>query len=150
LISDNLKTRKESNFEDYKSRFGENVKYRMDRNIELSQECIVKGNGVEHEGRIYDVDLVNCTCTCGKYQSYLIPCSHGCAIILSLGADPYKHVSLIYSKETLNRMLIDLVPVVDEPVKYPSDKYFFRRGPGRPKKGSLPRKRCDVNAQVLV
>jgi hypothetical protein len=105
---------------------------------------------VECEGKEYVVDVENGVCTCGKYQIYLMPCAHACSVINMKPDDPYKYVSSIYSKETLKKMVIDIIPVVNEPVKCPSDKSLLRRGPGRPKKTSLSKKKNGLNKQILV
>ncbi|CAD26534.1 hypothetical protein [Encephalitozoon cuniculi GB-M1] len=122
LISDNLKQRKKINLGEGKHLFGNNVISRIEKNTSM-----------EVADSFYNVDLQNQTCTCGRFQEFLIPCPHACKKILDSGEDPYLYVSDLYSKARLLK-LRDVVPVVDLPVKCQSDRNLLKRGPGRPKK----------------
>ncbi|ADM11464.1 uncharacterized protein Eint_050150 [Encephalitozoon intestinalis ATCC 50506] len=124
LSSDNLSQRKKASFGEGKGKglFGNNVIRRIEKNT-----------SVETADTFYDVDLQNQTCTCGKFQEFLIPCPHACKKILDSGEDPYLYVSDLYSKTRLQD-LKDIIPVADLPVKCQSDRNLLKRGPGRPKK----------------
>ncbi|AFM98232.1 hypothetical protein EHEL_050210 [Encephalitozoon hellem ATCC 50504] len=122
LASDNLKQRKKSPLGEGKYLFGNNVIRRIEKNL-----------SIDVTDASYNVDLENQTCTCGRFQEFLIPCPHACKKILDLGEDPYSYVSDLYSKARLLK-LKDITPVVDLPVKCQSDRNLLKRGPGRPKK----------------
>lgn len=123
VIGDNLKHRKKVvTLGDKKSLFGNNVMHRLEKNMAMTSEKSA-----------HSVDLENQTCTCGKFQEFLIPCPHACKKIADSGEDPCLYVSDVYSKERLLR-LKDIAPVVDLSVKCQSDRNLLKRGPGRPKK----------------
>lgn len=116
LSADNLRERT------YKS-FGSNVLLKIERNKRMA-------SGFDPN---FQVDLDGLCCTCGKYQTFLIPCQHACSVIVSQGKDPLEFVSRLYSPEIM-RLLGRIHPVVDIPVKCQLDRFLLRRGPGRPKK----------------
>lgn len=122
LASDNLKQRKKSPLGEGKHLLGNNVIRRIEKNLSM-----------DVTETSHDVDLENQTCTCGRFQEFLIPCSHACKKILDSEEDPYSYVSDLYSKVRLLK-LKDITPVVDLPVKCQSDRNLLKRGPGRPKK----------------
>lgn len=118
LSADNLNER------NYKS-FGDNVSLKIERNKKMvEKECSQR------------VDLENFWCSCGKYQRFLIPCSHACSIILNKGWDPLDFVSRLYDPEIMTHFE-KIYPVVDVPVRCQMDRFLLRRGPGRPKKQIL-------------
>lgn len=44
--------------------------------------------------------LVNCRyrkCSCGMWQSWRMPCKHGCRVLIDAGKDPRKFVDVQYS-----------------------------------------------------
>jgi hypothetical protein len=48
-------------------------------------------------------NLLQGTCSCGKYEDYKAPCSHAIACILYLHRDPFDYFSVRYKWETLQR-----------------------------------------------
>lgn len=103
--------------------FGENVTIKIERSKKMNFSKSLN----------YDVDLQNFWCSCGRYQTFLIPCPHACSLILSRGEDPLEHVSSVYDPKIIDK-LDPIIPVVDVPVKCQPDRLLLRRGPGRPKK----------------
>lgn len=109
--------------------FGDNVNWRLNK----KNECRVENGKVYEMNMEFIVNLEKCMCTCGRYQELLIPCVHAIALIKSLNKNPSDYVSRIYAKETLSQMLVDIIPVVNEPVKLSIDRSLLKKGPGRPK-----------------
>lgn len=58
------------------------------------------------------VDLESFNCPCGRFNEFLIPCIHACAMT----DDPMKHVSILYSKNMFD-FEYNLVPVLENAVK---------------------------------
>ncbi|TBU17586.1 hypothetical protein CWI42_012420 [Ordospora colligata] len=123
-IGDNMRLRKKAINPVDKHPFGKNVVYRIEKNIEM---CKLMDNDVS------GVDLSNQTCTCGKFQEFLIPCVHACRKIIELEQNPYTYVGDVYSKTRLLRFN-EVIPVVDLQIKCQPDRNLLKRGPGRPKK----------------
>lgn len=121
--------------------FGENIKKKMNRSIEIQYtvEEIADSHNVTIDGEIWNVSLNEIFCTCGYFQEWRHPCTHGLILIRYLGLNPITFVSEIYN---LKREIIyrDLIPVINENVKINiSNNLLLRRGPGRPKKGNSKR-----------
>jgi hypothetical protein len=121
LSTDNLKIKKRFTKQDPKSLFGYNVINRVERNESTvpKEDC--------------KIDLENGTCECGMYQDILIPCVHVCKYLREQRKDPFLYVSNLYSKEQYLR-LDEILPVMSVNVKVQSDRFNFKKGPGRPKK----------------
>lgn len=98
-------------------KFGNNVNYRLEKNIKQKRID-------EHV-----VDLNKMTCSCGRFQNFLIPCIHACAIT----KDPINFVSSLYNMEIMKDLVV-LMPIFELSTKYQADRFLLRRGPGRPKK----------------
>ncbi|RVD90935.1 hypothetical protein TUBRATIS_26260 [Tubulinosema ratisbonensis] len=106
-------------------KFGNNVNYRLERNIK---------NKIIDE---HVVDPSKMTCTCGRFQAFMIPCIHACAIT----KDPINFVSNIYNMEIMKDLLL-IKPIFELATKYQADRFLLRRGPGRPKKSQgIPEKK---------
>lgn len=129
LSLDNLKVKKRFVKTDTKSLFGYNVTSKVERNMvtETKEDCVV--------------DLNSYTCTCNLYQELLIPCVHVCKVLGEQRIDPYLYVSNIYSKEQYSK-LNEIIPVMNVNVKVQSDRFFIKKGPGRPKK--------NCNQEIVV
>ncbi|KAF7682508.1 hypothetical protein TCON_2268 [Astathelohania contejeani] len=144
LMADGIKKKEkiEDSESDLRSKFGNNVIYRVERCCLLARNCIIVGdsNIVRDDNIEFHVNLNENICECGKYQMFLIPCVHACALIMHHNENPYNYVSTIYLIETRNKMLKEITPVIDEPVRCASDRSLLRRGPGRPKKVCSKRK----------
>lgn len=69
------------------------------------------------------------TCTCGRFQTFLIPCIHACAIT----KDPLNFVSHLYNMEIM-KDLTPISPIFELTTKFQADRFLLRKGPGRPKK----------------
>lgn len=98
-------------------RFGNNINYRLERNIK------------QKINDDHTVDLNKMTCTCGRFQTFLIPCIHACAIT----KDPLNFVSHLYNMEIM-KDLTPISPIFELTTKFQADRFLLRKGPGRPKK----------------
>lgn len=134
LISDCAVIRKKK-----ENGFGENIKRVVNRQINLKYKIEELSDShnvlIENESK-WNVSLHENFCTCGYFQEWGYPCTHGLILIRYLGLNSISFVSSIYS---LNKELIyrEIQPVLNENVKINiNNNLLLRRGPGRPKKGA--------------
>ncbi|KAM0680434.1 hypothetical protein GINT2_001494 [Glugoides intestinalis] len=100
LVSDDIKSRKNLNLEDYESGFPDHLVGYFDElnDIESVRDCTVS--------------LSEGTCECGKFQEFLFPCIHAYKEIKRLGSDPLLYTSNVYNKENLHKIQ-EIIPIVN-------------------------------------
>jgi len=84
------------------------MKFTQHRKVQKSDEQ--HGKITSFSGAEFLVDLVACTCTCGRYQVNNIPCGHAAACIVKLQKEPRNYVPEIFSLQkylqTYNRNVL--------------------------------------------
>ena len=84
------------------------IQKKLDKNIELSNECFAKAHGdgvfsVESHGTLYVVELNVKRCSCRRWDLTGIPCSHSIACLRHERIAPVDMVHKCYSVQAFER-----------------------------------------------
>jgi hypothetical protein len=90
------------------NRLAESMEFTQHRKVQMSDEQ--HGIVTSFSDTKFLVDLVACTCTCGRYQVNDIPCGHAVACIIKLQKEPRNYIPEIFSLQkylqTYNRNVL--------------------------------------------
>ncbi|XP_021743971.1 uncharacterized protein LOC110710015 [Chenopodium quinoa] len=120
------------------------VRIKLNKEKALAAECTIIPSTitlfqVSYKLDTVTVDLVNKSCTCGKWDLLGVPCCHACACIFFIHEEPEKYVDACYKTETYLKIYsASIPPCVGErywpKVDLPIDPPPIKIGPGRPRR----------------
>ncbi|XP_038976652.1 uncharacterized protein LOC120107447 [Phoenix dactylifera] len=91
------------------------------------------------------VDLQNCSCSCGEWRIFGMPCKHACACIEKAGRSLYQFTDIWFQAElyrTTYAEAINPIPDIEEPHSASEEIHILppmkKTRPGRPKKKRRP------------
>ncbi|XP_058181319.1 uncharacterized protein LOC131299757 [Rhododendron vialii] len=134
---------------DYSSKFKGKLCPSISKNVERKKvnarglQVIYSGGlvfEVTSANKVYVVDIGEHRCTCRRWDLNGIPCTHGCATIISHKAQPEDYVNDCYSIETFMRTYSQRIYLIPDKILWPTTKCDLIMPPpirtpiGRPKK----------------